>query len=352
MGKTLKSNSIFIGEDSHNILNNYIIDKEYSSVFVLVDSNTEKHCLPLFLKQIHFKIRPIVIKAGEEFKTIETCQKIWDFLSNNGADRKSLLINLGGGVITDIGGFAASCFRRGIEFLHIPTTLLAMVDAAIGGKNGVDLKHLKNQIGIVRQPKMIVYDYEYLSTLPVNEIKSGFAEAVKHGLIQSKAYFKDCIAQSDINYTTVIPIIQESIEIKLNFVQQDPNENGIRKALNFGHTLGHAIESYRMRLEPNMHLLHGEAIAIGLVLESFISNEMFDFETEDLRQLKAFIDTTYSKQQFSIEDQNEIIKIMKFDKKNIGSNINFVLLNGIGQPVLDCRVSNDLIYSAFEYYLS
>ena len=350
MSKVLKSNSIYIGEDSYLFLNKYVKDNNFSSVFVLVDTNTEKYCLRAFLAQIHFEVRPLVIKAGEAFKTIETCLEIWNYLSNNGADRKSLLINLGGGVVTDIGGFAASCFRRGIEFLHVPTTLLGMVDAAIGGKNGVDFQHLKNQIGIVRQPKMIIYDFKYLSTLPKNEIISGYAEAVKHGLIQSKTYFNACIAIDDINYNSVIPIIKESIEIKLNIVLQDTNENGIRKALNFGHTLGHAIETYRMGKEPSQHLLHGEAIAIGLVLEAYISKELLGFETDDLERLKEFVDSTYARQHFSIEDQNAIINIMKFDKKNIGNNINFVLLKEIGHPVLDCKVDNELIYKAFEYY--
>ncbi len=277
---------------------------------------------------------------------------IWEFLSNNGADRKSLLINLGGGLVTDIGGFAASCFRRGIAFLHVPTTLLAMVDAAIGGKNGVDLRHLKNQIGIVNQPEMIAYDYTYLSTLPKQEIISGYAEALKHGLIQSKSYFSDCLRIEIKDAQSVLPIIEESIKIKLNIVLQDTHEKGIRKALNFGHTLGHAIETYRLGLEPSKHLLHGEAIAIGLVLETYISKELFGFPTSELERLKAFIDSTYTKQQFSIDDQNEIINLMKFDKKNIGNAINFVLLEAIGKPKLDCKVNNDLIYKAFDYYLT
>jgi len=350
MRKTLKSNSIFIGEDSYAILNDFLIDNAFSSVFVLVDANTEKYCLQAFLTQLDLNVKPIVIKAGEAYKTIETCVEIWEFLSNNGADRKSLLINLGGGVVTDIGGFAASCFRRGIAFLHIPTTLLGMVDAAIGGKTGVDLKHLKNQIGVVRQPEMIVYDYSYLSTLPESEIKSGFAEAVKHGLIQSKPYFKDCIGITQLDFQSVLPIIEESIKIKLNIVLQDTNEKGIRKALNFGHTLGHAIETYRMGLDSSQHLLHGEAIAIGLVLESYISTALLGFPKQDVETLKEWSENTYEKQSFSIEDQKEIINLMKFDKKNIGSNVNFVLLQEVGKPVLDCKVDNDLIYKAFEYY--
>lgn len=350
MSSALKSNSIFIGKDSHDFLNNFIEDRGFSSVFVLVDTNTNTYCLERFLSQINFKVIPFEIKAGEEFKTVETCLEIWDFLSRNGADRQSLLINLGGGVVTDIGGFAASCYRRGITFLHVPTTLLGMVDAAIGGKTGVDFKHLKNQIGVIKQPEMIVYDFNYLNTLPLNELKSGYAEALKHGLIQSESYFDECLAIKDINPQAVVPVITKSIDIKLNIVLEDTNEKGIRKALNYGHTLGHAIETYRMGLEPSMHLLHGEAIAIGLVLESFISKELFGFSLQHLQALKSFVDSIYAKQHFSVEDQQAIINLLKFDKKNVGRDVNFVLLRGIGKPVLDCKVENDLILKAFEYY--
>ena len=352
MNKTLTSNLIFMGEDSYRMLNKYVSDKSFSSVFVLVDSNTKKDCLPKFMTQINFDVMALEIPSGEAYKTVETCLEIWDFLSANGADRKTLLINLGGGVVTDIGGFAASCFRRGIAFLHIPTTLLGMVDAAIGGKNGVDLKHLKNQIGVVKQPGMILYDFQYLSTLPLKEIKSGFAEAVKHGLIQSNSYFDDCVSLENLNAQSVLPIIEESIQIKLNIVLQYTDEKGIRKALNFGHTLGHAIETYRMGLEPSKQLLHGEAIAIGLVLESYISKELLGFPNQNLETLRDFIDTTYTKQFFSVQEQTEIINLMKFDKKNVGNDINFVLLEDVGKPILDCKVSNDLIYKAFEYYLT
>jgi 3-dehydroquinate synthase len=350
MSKALQSNSIFIGQESHHLLNNFVRDNAYSSVFVLVDSNTKKYCLQRFLDQVNFEVTSIEIKAGETYKTVETCMEIWDFLSNNGADRKSLLINLGGGVVTDIGGFAASCFRRGVAFLHIPTTLLGMVDAAIGGKNGVDFKHLKNQIGVINQPKMIVYDFQYLNTLALSELKSGYAEAVKHGLIQSEDYFNACIEIEDINHNTIMPIIEKSIEIKLNIVLEDTEEKGIRKALNYGHTLGHAIETFRMGLQPVKHLLHGEAIAIGLVLETFLSKELFGFPKERLDALKRFVDSVYTKQDFSVEDQIEIISLMKFDKKNIGKDINFVLLKDIGKPILDCKVENELIFRAFEYY--
>lgn len=352
MCKMLNSNSIHIGKDSYQILTKYVNNYNFSSVFVLVDEHTNRFCLPHFSKQINFNFSPIIISAGEANKTVETCLDIWEFLSNNGADRKSLLINLGGGVVTDIGGFAASCFRRGIKFLHIPTTLLGMVDAAIGGKNGVDFKHLKNQIGVVRQPEMIVYDFSYLETLPLPEIKSGYAEAVKHGLIQSKDYFNACVGLQQLDSNTVLKIIEESISIKLQIVLQDTNEKGIRKALNFGHTLGHAIETYRMGFDASKHLLHGEAIAIGLVLETFISKEVFGFPNQDLERLKSFIDTIYTKQFFSTTDQNEIINLMKFDKKNVGTDINFVLLEEIGKPVLDCKVNNSLIYKAFDYYLT
>ena len=352
MNPLLSANSIHLGNSVYKRLNSYISEQNYSKVFLLVDNNSQQYCLTRFDKNIDFQVEVIKINSGEQFKTLDTCQIIWSELSEKGADRKSILINLGGGVITDIGGFVASCFRRGISFLHIPTTLLGMVDAAIGGKTGVDLMHLKNQIGVINQPDMVLYDFRFLSTLPKIELVSGFAEILKHGLIVSKNYLDKCFTVNDISYETVIPLIQESIETKLKIVLEDTNENGIRKALNYGHTLGHAIETYRMEQESSQHLLHGEAIAIGLVLETFISKELYGFPEEDLEKLKNFIDSTYVKQDFSNKDQNEIINIMKYDKKNIGDNVNFVLLKEIGKPVLDCKVDNDLIFTAFEYYQS
>jgi 3-dehydroquinate synthase len=264
---------IYFGENEYQQLTNYIEQNNYSTIFILTDTHSNEYCLPKFLPFLATEktIEIIEIEYGESEKNINTCVEIWSILTEIGADRKSLLLNIGGGVITDIGGFVASTFKRGIDFINIPTTLLAMVDASIGGKNGVDLGNLKNQIGVINSPKMVLVDTVYLNTLPQNEMRSGLAEMLKHGLIADANYwgeFKD-LSQSDFADFDVL--IHRSIEIKNEIVTQDSTENGIRKALNFGHTLGHAIESYFLENENKNSLLHGEAIAVGMILESYIS---------------------------------------------------------------------------------
>lgn len=352
MSNLHNSNSIFFNKEAFENLNIFIDEQDISSIFVLVDDNTQKYCLDILKQKLSSGFKVISILPGEQYKTLDTCAFIWEKLSDKGADRKSLLINLGGGVVTDIGGFAASCFRRGISFIHIPTTLLCMVDAAIGGKNGVDFKHLKNQIGIIRPPKMILIDKDFLKTLPQEQIVSGFAEILKHGLIysKSKTYFDDCLSVDKLDFQNVKHLIDESINIKLQIVDKDVDEQGLRKVLNYGHTLGHAIESYRMGLEASKHLLHGEAIAVGLILETYISQKLLGFPESQLNQLKSFIHQYFPFQKFDKNDQSQIIELMKYDKKNTKNQINFVLLKKIGEPVLDQQVENDLIFEAFKFY--
>lgn len=346
----LDHNGVFFGKNDVKYLNTLVENNQYSSIFVLVDENTKKYCLNLLKTIIKFDFKSITIPAGENFKTLETCADIWQKLSDEGADRKSLLLNLGGGVVTDIGGFVASCYKRGIDFVHIPTSLLGMVDAAIGGKNGVDFKNLKNQIGVIRNPEMILIINDFLNTLPDEQIVSGFAEIIKHGLINSEEYFSNCLKIDNLDLKNVSHLIDKSVEIKSKIVKEDAEEKGLRKVLNYGHTLGHAIESYRMSLAPEKHLLHGEAIAIGLVLETYISYKMYGFPKEFLDQLKTCVEKFYNPQNFNDQEQKTIFDLMKFDKKNYKDQINFVLLKNIGEPVLDCKVDNKLIEEAFDYY--
>ncbi len=343
---------VFYDKSAFKVLNKYLKRTNPSSLFLLVDENTEKYCLEILKHRINFDFKVISIQAGEKFKTLDTCAYIWETLSKSGADRKSLLINLGGGVITDIGGFTASCFKRGISFIHIPTSLLGMVDAAIGGKNGVDFKNLKNQIGVIRNPEMVIIEKDFLKTLPYEQVVSGFAEMIKHGLINSEneKYFEDCLAVERLRHIQIRHLIDESIGIKQSVVSNDIEEKGLRKVLNYGHTLGHAIESFRMSQDHSKHLLHGEAIAIGLVLETYISHQMYGFPLENLNQLKSFIHKYFPYENFSKADIDEIIQLMKYDKKNVSNQVNFVLLKSLGQPVLDCVVENNLIYKAFEFY--
>ena len=260
------------------------------------------------------------------------------------------MLNLGGGVVTDLGGFVASTFKRGISYINIPTTLLAMVDASVGGKTGVDLGNLKNQIGVISNAEMVLIDVGYLATLPQNQMKSGLAEMLKHGLIQDQAYWEKMSDLSQLSLTDLEQLIYESVIIKNNVVTEDLNEDGIRKTLNFGHTLGHAIESYFLTNTEKKTLLHGEAIAIGMILAAYISNRITNLSHEEVTEIKTVLLQTFEKISFTEKDIEQIIELLKYDKKNSHGNINFVLLEKIGQCKLDCIVPNDLIYQAFAFY--
>ncbi|WP_304132954.1 3-dehydroquinate synthase [Mesonia mobilis] len=352
--KTIQSvnNIIFFGQEVYSQLNTYIKDTQPSKLFLLVDEHTQANCASFFLQQLEtdITIEIIEIEAGEEHKTIETCNGVWQTLSELDADRKSLLLNLGGGVVTDLGGFVASTFKRGIAYINIPTTLLAMVDASVGGKTGVDLGNLKNQIGVISNAEMVLIDVGYLATLPQNQMKSGLAEMLKHGLIQDQAYWKKMSDLSQLSLVDLEQLIYESVIIKNNVVTEDLNEDGIRKTLNFGHTLGHAIESYFLTNTEKKTLLHGEAIAIGMILAAYISNRITTLSHEEVSEIKTVLLQTFEKVSFTEKDIEQIIELMKYDKKNSHGNINFVLLEKIGQCKIDCTVPNDVIYQAFAYY--
>ncbi|WP_418513058.1 3-dehydroquinate synthase [Corallibacter sp.] len=346
--------SIHFKSNCYKELNAHLKNSDYSKIFILVDSNSHNYCLPMFLSNVETDvvIEIIEIEPGETNKTIDTCVGVWDALSELGGDRKSLMINLGGGVVTDIGGFIASTFKRGISYINVPTTLLAMVDASIGGKTGVDLGHLKNQIGVINSGEMVLVDTEFLKTLPHNEIRSGLAEMLKHGLIKSKAYWNKFTNLSDFNNINFDTLILESIIIKKDIVVSDPNENGMRKTLNYGHTLGHAIESYCLSNPQKNDLLHGEAIAIGMIMETYISTKESGFSMSDCDNIKETILNIYDKISFSESDFAPIIELLKYDKKNEHGNINFVLLEEIGTPIVNRTVDNKHIIEAFHYYNS
>jgi 3-dehydroquinate synthase len=295
-------------------------------------------------------IEIIEIEAGEQHKTIETCVGVWNALSELNADRKSLLLNLGGGVVTDLGGFVASTFKRGIKYINIPTSLLAMVDASVGGKTGVDLGTVKNQIGVINSGDIVVIDTSFLDTLPQNHLKSGLAEMLKHGLIKDQIYFETLTDLSKLTLNDLDDLIYKSVIIKKTIVTEDPNEKGIRKHLNFGHTLGHAIESYFLESEDKSDLLHGEAIAIGMILECYLSAELLKFSKGDLQRITKAINAIYQPVHFENNDYAPIIELLKYDKKNEHGKINFVLLEAIGKPKIDCLVPNHLILEAFEFY--
>jgi 3-dehydroquinate synthase len=356
MMQTIQANNypIYFNEKGYEALNLYLKENKYSNLFIIVDSNTNEFCLPKFLPflETEITIEIIEFEAGEQNKNIETCVQIWNVLTELGADRKSLVINLGGGVVTDLGGFVASTFKRGIDFIHIPTTLLSMVDASVGGKNGVDLGNLKNQIGVINVPTMVLIDTQYLDTLPQNEMRSGLAEMLKHGLIYDKVYWEKFLDLKAIDFADFDELIYRSVEIKNEIVSQDPTEKNIRKSLNFGHTLGHAIESYFLENENKTTLLHGEAIAVGMILESYISLHKKLINTEEYTQIKSAIKSIYDDILFDKNDIEPILELLIHDKKNEYGNIQFALIEGIGKIKINQSVENELILEAFQDYKS
>ena len=354
--QTIQANNypVHFNEKGYEALNSHLKTTKYSNVFIITDSNTNEYCLHKFLPYLEtdLTIEIIEFEAGEINKNIDTCIEVWKVLTDLGADRKSLVINLGGGVVTDLGGFVASTFKRGVDFINIPTTLLSMVDASVGGKTGVDLGNLKNQIGVINVPTMVLIDTQYLETVPQNELRSGLAEMLKHGLIFDKNYWEQFLDISTIDFSDLDLLIHRSVVIKNEIVMQDPTEKNIRKALNFGHTLGHAIESYFLENENKTTLLHGEAIAVGMILESFISWQNKLITEIEYRQIKLAINAIYEAVQIDENDLQPIMDLLIHDKKNEFGTIQFALIDGIGSIKINQLVENELILSAFEDYKS
>ncbi|MUU77201.1 3-dehydroquinate synthase [Winogradskyella endarachnes] len=350
-----KNAVVYFNSEVYIELNKYIETTQPSKIFVLVDTNTHDYCLPKFLEQVEsgdIDIEVMEMPNGEENKSIDICTGVWEAMSEYNADRKSLLINLGGGVVTDLGGFVASTYMRGIAYINIPTTLLAMVDASVGGKTGVDLGALKNQVGVINEGEMVGVDTSFLDTLAPKEMVSGFAEMLKHGLIFDKDYWNTLTHLEALDISDLDQLIYDSVVIKNKVVTSDPTEQGLRKILNFGHTLGHAIESYFLENADKTPLLHGEAIAIGMLLESYLSTKICGLPKEELKIINEGILKTFTKVPITKNDQKVIIDLLQYDKKNSHGIVKFVLLEAIGQPKIDCIVSNELIEEAFDYYES
>jgi len=350
------SNNYYINfqEESYLKLNEFIASNTPSKIFIMVDENTHEHCLPILMEALEtsINIEIIEIESGEENKNLDTCSGVWHALTELGADRKSLMINLGGGVITDLGGFVASCFKRGIAFVNIPTTLLSMVDASVGGKTGVDLGVLKNQIGLFSDPEMVLIDTRYLETVTEREICSGLAEIIKYGLSYDIKIWDEINSFKKFNIKNISTLIHRSIEIKNEVVTEDPKENGLRKILNFGHTLGHAIESYFLESENKEKLTHGEAIAIGMITETYISEKLLNFPIEKLNEIKQLLVKINGKTIIKKSDYNPIIELLIHDKKNVSGSVNFVLLKDFEKYKFNCKVEKDLLIEALDYYNS
>ncbi len=309
----LRKVRIYTGNDVLESLLENLIENSYSQVFVLVDENTEKYCLPVINKYL-FNTKIIKIKSGEQEKTLETTQFIWNELQRYHAAKNSVLLNLGGGVIGDIGGFCAATFKRGIDFINIPTTLLAMVDSSIGGKTGIDFNGIKNSIGIITDPKAIYIYPDFLNSLAKDELINGYAEVIKHALIADFDLWEKLRKVDAFDFQKLNSIINDSIKIKLKIVAKDPFEQNERKLLNFGHTIGHAIESYSLK-HDSKPLKHGECVAIGMVCEAFLSREVIDFSNKELRSVSEYILKFFPKYSLKTILSPDLISFMYHDKK-------------------------------------
>ena len=295
-------------------------------------------------------VKKVVIPAGENNKKIESVAKIWAFLSENGGDRKSLLINIGGGMLTDLAGFAATTFKRGINFVNVPTTLLSQVDASVGGKTGINFGGLKNEVGTFKEPVSVLINTNFLKTIDAENFMSGYAEMIKHGLINSPEHLEELknFDIKNIDYDVLQEIIQHSVNIKEYFVANDLTENNIRKALNFGHTVGHAFESLAM--EQNRPILHGFAVAFGMLAELYLSIKKCNFPANDLQELTDWILKIYGKFEIEKKDYNRLYELMTHDKKNDSGNINFTLLPQIGKIEINQNCEKEIIFEALDYY--
>ncbi|HVV55755.1 MAG TPA: 3-dehydroquinate synthase [Mucilaginibacter sp.] len=327
----------------------FIKTGNYSRFFVLTDKNTGQYCLPALKENLESYFEVIEIDAGEESKNINSCVDIWEKLIGFGADRQSLLVNLGGGVISDLGGFAASTYKRGIDFVHVPTTLLSQVDASVGGKTGIDLDNIKNIIGTFTQPKAVFIEHSFLGSLPPRQILSGVAEMLKHGLIADVGYWNKLRA-CDLKNPSA-ELVYHSVEIKNKVVIEDPNEKGIRKSLNYGHTIGHAIETWSLTHDADP-LTHGEAIAAGMICEAKLSAMKAGLSDGELAEIRDVILKLYPKYRLDKANFGAIYSIMLKDKKNQSGKINASLLTRVGQCRIDNICTEDEIYESLDYYLS
>jgi len=348
------SNSIYSGVEGWSRLQEVILEYSNSGIYLLVDENTRELCLPLLKEKCSGLDEAIVIElhSGESNKTISGIEKVWLALVAGKAVRNSLMICLGGGVITDIGGFSAATFKRGMNFIHIPTTLLAMVDAALGGKTGVNLNSVKNQVGVYAPPKAVFIFTEFLDTLPARQKLSGYAEMLKHAMIDSETHFEKLLVLNSPEKVCNEITILESAAVKMQIVNKDSTEKGLRKVLNFGHTIGHAIESYSQKHDASP-LLHGEAIAIGLICESFISMRMFGMDGNDLKRLANLVSWQFPHYRFKDRPADELLSFMTHDKKNASvSQLNFSLIRKIGEPVYDQYPGEKLILESLHFYIN
>ena len=347
---TMSPQKVVISNQLDRTLAEAIAECEHDKVFVLADETTAKCCLPVIEKFDGMaEAKRIVIKATDTHKNLDSLSHVWQALSEGGATRHTLLINIGGGMVTDLGGFAASTFKRGINYINIPTTLLSMVDASVGGKTGINFLGLKNEIGVFNNAKSVILDTEFLKTLDTENLLSGYAEMLKHGLIKDTKMLGELLS-FDIEQPDLAQLqrmVAESVAVKQHIVTEDPTEKGIRKALNLGHTAGHAFESFALKHTP---VLHGYAVAWGLIVELYLSAIKTGFPTDKMRQTVRFIVDHYGKMNITCDDYPTLLELMTHDKKNIAGIINFTLLGGVGDILIDQTATKEEIYEAFDFY--
>lgn len=345
---SLQDYNIYVSEDWVN-LKQLLANGNYSSITVIVDEHTHEHCWPLVRDVLDREVVQIIeIPSGEQHKNIETCQHIWSSMMKANIGRRGVVINLGGGVIGDMGGFCAGTFKRGIDFIQIPTTLLSQVDASIGGKLGIDFQQIKNSIGLFRNPIAVFINPIFFKTLPERELRSGFAEVIKHSLIADTAQWEQLSAIESLAEVDWPSLIIPSLKIKQRIVEKDPHEKGIRKALNFGHTVGHAIEG--VALETDFPLLHGEAIAVGMICEAYLSTVRLGLPKSALSAITGFILKLYGHNRLVTSDFETYIELMRNDKKNENAEINFSLISNIGEVAVNQTCSLDTIIKSLNYY--
>ncbi len=341
---------VIISKRLNNALATAISECEHDRLFVLTDETTREVCWPVMSRFFCMKkAQPVTISATDSHKDLDSLVAVWKALQAGGATRHSCLVNLGGGMVTDLGGFAASTFKRGINFINVPTTLLAMVDASVGGKTGINFGGLKNEVGVFSDSKFVIIDTAFLQTLDTGNIRSGYAEMLKHGLISDEPTWAELLgfnlAEPDLEKLQLM--VGKSVKVKERIVEEDPRESGIRKALNLGHTFGHAFESWSLRRTP---VLHGYAVAFGLIPELYLSVAKAGFPVGAMRQTVAFIRENYGSLPVTCDDYPELIGLMRHDKKNTADHINFTLLGGIGDIRINQTATDEEIKEALDFF--
>ncbi|MFT4784941.1 MAG: 3-dehydroquinate synthase [Cyclobacteriaceae bacterium] len=335
---------IYFEETPHNQLDRLVQELAPDQVAILVDEHTKQHCLPIVANDTY---NIIEIQSGEIHKTLETCALVWQKMTELGMSRDSLLVNLGGGVIGDMGGFIAATYKRGIRFINVPTTLLSQVDASIGGKIGIDFQGLKNHIGLFRDPEAVILSSVFLKSLDRRQLFSGFAEVIKHGLIWDRDYFDQIKSTKFPEEVDWVSLLKRSVEIKSEVVLADPFEKGLRKILNFGHTFGHAVETYH--LDKGIGMFHGEAIIIGMIMEMHLSYQKEWLVDSDLEKVSKWLIELYGLVN-TVPSSEELVQLMRHDKKNTADQINFSIINQVGACTYDVHFDELQIESAVEFY--